>query len=184
MGREKSVYDFAVERGGGKLPDKLTIISLAAQAEGLSYGKYMVKYNYHPPCLEEHPAEDGALAEKPEKKATAPKMRECPQCKKIFRVESNNQRYCSYACQQNHNKAAMRKRYKENHPKPERFCVVCGVLLPKETSIHVVTCSPECRIERVRELGRLERERRKERMEGGQRREPSKEILSGNPEHR
>lgn len=180
MGREKSVYDFAVERRGGKPLDKLTICSLAAQAEGLSYGKYMAKYNYHPPCLEERPAEDRARPEKPEKKAAAPKMRECPQCKKMFRADSNR-RYCGYDCQQKHNIQAMKKRYAERNPKPERFCTVCGVLLPKNTPARVVTCSPECRIERARELERLGRERRKERMEGGQRREPSKEILSGNP---
>lgn len=31
--------------------DPLAICALAAQAEGLSYGKYMVKYSYDPPCL-------------------------------------------------------------------------------------------------------------------------------------
>lgn len=164
--------------------DKLTIISLAAQREGLSYGKYMEKYDYRPPCLEERPAENRAQVEKTKKKPAAPKMKECPQCGKMFRIESHVRRYCSYDCQQNHNKQTMKKRYKENHPKPERFCAVCGVLLPPETSRCVVTCSPECRTERAREMKRLERERRKERMEGGQHRETSERILPGNPEHR
>lgn len=186
MGSEKSVYDFAVERRSGKPLDKLTIISLAAQAEGLSYGHYMAKYDYHPPCLEEHPTEDSEQAEnkKTERKPATPKMKECPQCGKMFQVGSHVRRYCSYDCQQNHNKAVAKKRYEENRPKLERFCAVCGVLLPENTPIRVVTCSPECRIERAKELSRLERERRKERMKGEQRRETSKEILPGNPEHR
>lgn len=183
MGREKSVYDFAVERRSGKPLDKLTIISLAAQAEGLSYGKYMVKYNYHPPCLAEAPAEGELQPKKRVEEPRPQKKKQCPQCKKMFRADSNR-RYCCYDCQQEHNIQAMKKRYAERHPKPERFCAVCGVLLPKNTHAQVVTCSPECRIERAKELSRLERERRKERMEGGQRRETSKEILPGNPEHR
>lgn len=121
----------------------------------------------------EKSVEDRARAEKPGKKPTAPKMKKCPQCGKMFRADSNR-RYCDYDCQQKHNIQAMKKRYAERNPKPERFCTVCGVLLPPETSRCVVTCSPECRIERARELKRLDRERRKERMEGGQRREPSK----------
>lgn len=164
--------------------DKLTIISRAAQREGLSYGKYMVKYNYHPPCLEEIPVAGEPRPKKREKKPTTPITKQCPQCGKMFRAESNNQRYCSYDCQYKHNKAAMKKRYAEKNPKPERFCAVCGILLPENTPIHVVTCSPECRIERAKEISRLKRERRKERMEGGQLRETSKEILPGNPEHR
>lgn len=184
MAHEKSVYDFAVERGRGKDLDKLTIISLAAQREGLSYGKYMVKYNYHPPCLEEIPVEGEPRPKKRDKKPTTPIMKQCPQCGEMFRPDSKIQRYCSYDCQQNHNKAAMKKRYKEANPKPDRFCAVCGILLPKDTPIRVVTCSPECRIERAKEMSRLKGERRKERMEGGQRRETSERILPGNPEHR
>lgn len=34
-----------------KAIDKIVIVNTAARAEGLSYGKYMAKYNWEPPCL-------------------------------------------------------------------------------------------------------------------------------------
>lgn len=36
--------------------DKIGIVNSAALAEGLSYGKYMAKHNWDPPCL--HPFRD------------------------------------------------------------------------------------------------------------------------------
>lgn len=89
-------------RRKAKPMDRLTIVSIAAQKEGLSYGKYMVKHGYAPPCLNNLPEE----IIPPVKKATIPEylkdieqdfkareLRKCRYCGKKFEPESGNQFY-------------------------------------------------------------------------------------------
>lgn len=153
MDRKKSVYDFAVERSSGKPLDRLTICSLAAQAEGLSYGKYMVKYNYHPPCLEERPAENKPRPKKTAYEHTDPdtlvKLTEsvCPQCGKVFYHGGHSQTYCSNECQKEHSRITAVAKYREKHGlEGDRHCLICGRRFSENDHKSRKTCPGECAV--------------------------------------
>lgn len=142
--------------------DNLSIIVNAALAEGLSYGKYMVRYNYDPPCLKK-PTESRSGAEKAKKSAgykpKRAKTRICPQCGKEF--ETNRRRYCSTECQQAHKIEYDRMRSKRvNAAKREdggvRSCQICGKQIPLSRDLRTVTCSSGCANE-LKSRRRMER---------------------------
>lgn len=158
--------------------DKLTILSIAAQKEGLSYGKYMVKYNYAPPCLNIQPEE----IVPPVKKATIPEylknmepytphrtLRNCRYCGKSFEPESGNQFHCSQECSRE--AARAREKQKALAGKAQRYCVICGAPLPLEISARRLTCSKECSEARRQahnsERNKRYRQRKKQASEKG-----------------
>lgn len=143
-------------------PDYLSLCSIAAQKEGLSYGKYMAKYSYHPPCL------DGLLDEimNGKKKKAEPEylknmekdfetrtIRKCRHCGKPFEPDSGNQFHCSREC--SYEAARLREKKKALAGKEQRYCAVCGAELPLNISARILTCSKECSIERKKEYVRL-----------------------------
>lgn len=156
--------------------DRLTILSIAAQKEGLSYGKYMVKYNYDPPCLKNLPEE----IIPPAKKDTVPQylkdmepyikpQRNCRHCGKSFEPESGNQFYCTQEC---HRKAAKaREKQKALAGKVQRYCVICGAPLPLEISARRLTCAKKCseahKLNYMREKNKREWQKRKQSSEKG-----------------
>ncbi len=158
--------------------DRLTILSIAAQKEGLSYGKYMVKYNYAPPCLNNLPEETFP----PVKKAAIPEylknmgpdfqrraMRSCRYCGKTFEPESGNQFHCSQECSRE--AARAREKQKALAGKVQRYCIICGEPLPLAVSARQKTCSKECSKEYHRrydrEKNRKEYQKRKQASEKG-----------------
>lgn len=137
-------------------PDHLTLCSIAAKKEGMSYGKYMAKHNYHPPCL------DGLLDEimrRPPKRFTpeymrdmdadfAPKQpvrKQCAWCGEWFIPKGTNQKYCGANCQYE----AFKKRQRDQalRGKVQRYCTVCGAPLPLAFSSRRLTCSEACSAE-------------------------------------
>lgn len=134
--------------------DKLTLCSIAAQKEGLSYGKYMSKYSYDPPCLKNLP-EDPIP---PVKKAAIPQylqdedyiaplgMRECRFCGETFQPKQRNQFYCGRNCSYEAQKK--RDREKNERGKTQRYCVICGKPLPLSCHANRLTCSKECKEKR------------------------------------
>lgn len=161
--------------------DKLTIISIAAQKEGLSYGKYMAKYGYHPPCLNNLPEE----IIPPEPKTAIPeylkdmekdfqdqgeKLKKCKVCGGLYEPIRGNQRYCSKACNEVARKERERKKVLEG--KVQRYCEICGKPLPLEMSAARLTCSKECCAEHKRRYDRKKnkqyREAQKEAREKGE----------------
>lgn len=142
--------------------DRLSLIVSAALAEGLSYGKYMLKYNYDPPCLKNPPPR--ASPEKPPdvRRRTFP-PKECRHCGAVFTPHHNSQIYCTPKCQRNHKLTLYKLRCASENNTVERFCVVCGKALPPNTKSQVITCSPECRMIRKQIRKRDAQRRRKER---------------------
>lgn len=159
-------------------PDRLTLCSIAAQKEGMSYGKYMAKYNYAPPCL------DGLLDEimrQPVKKSKpeylknleedfAPKQpaqKRCIRCGEWFAPINGNQKYCGANCQYE----AFKERQREQalRGKAQRFCTVCGAPLPLAFSSRRLTCSKECsqahKKEYFREKNKKQWKKRKQALE-------------------
>lgn len=129
--------------------DRLSLIVSAALAEGLSYGKYMQKYNYDPPCLKNPPPRASpAKSCAPVRKSFPPKV--CRHCGIAFTPHHNSQRYCTPKCQQAHKQELYRRRYAAKKDTQERFCVVCGTPLPPNTKSQVITCSPDCSVIRRR----------------------------------
>lgn len=150
--------------GRSKTPlDYLTLCSIAAQKEGLSYGKYMAKYNYAPPCLDGLQDE---IMRQPEKKSKPeylknmeedfvqkqPAQRQCIRCGEWFTPKNGNQRYCGTECQYE----AIKKRQRDQalQGKVQRYCAICGAPLPLSTSVRILTCSKACSEERKREYER------------------------------
>lgn len=144
--------------------DNLTLCSLAAEKERLSYGKYMSKYHYHPPCLEDRNPEEIIP---PVPKATLPQylkdvekdfnpkepvQKRCLQCGEWFVPKNGNQKYCGTDCQYE----AFKKRQRDQalRGKEQRYCAICGAPLPLSTSIRILTCSKACSEERKREYER------------------------------
>lgn len=146
--------------------DKLTILSLAAQKEGLSYGKYMAKYNYDPPCLRD-PQE--LLYPKPEIPENLEGFepvkwqKQCPVCGKSF--PGNKRTYCSDQCYAV--ATSIRQKEKRMEGKEQRYCAVCGKPLPLNLSVRVVTCSKACSAARAREWERKKSKQRKETVKNG-----------------
>lgn len=131
--------------------DRLTIISIAAQKEGISYGKYMAKYKYDPPCLKNLPEETFP----PVKGAAIPEhlknmephtphraLRNCRYCGKPFEPASGNQFHCSQACSREGARA--REKQKALAGKTQRYCIICNAPLPLAVSANRLTCSKEC----------------------------------------
>lgn len=131
-----------------KKKDNISIIVDAALAEGLSYGKYMVKYNYDPPCIKKPKTEEPAPIEKAVPKSEPIlKVRICPQCGKEFRTVRRT--YCSTDCQQDHKRKYDQKRIAQIYIDRKekigvRYCAVCGKQIPIERRMTAVTCSKEC----------------------------------------
>lgn len=136
--------------------DRLTLISIAAEKEGLSYGKYMVKYNYNPPCLEgiqeeslgkdrrvaRNLVEEDYIPEKPKK--------QCIVCGEWFQQKRKDQICCGGNCQ--YERAKARDREKHLAGKEQRYCEICGKPLKLSVSAKVFTCSPECSKERDKKM--------------------------------
>lgn len=134
-------------------PDHLTLCSIAAHKEGLSYGKYMAKHNYSPPCL------NGLLNEimrQPQKKAKPeylknmeadfipwqPPKKQCIWCGEQFIPKRMDQKYCGANCQ--YEAIKKRQRDKALQGKAQRYCTVCGAPLPLALSPRRLTCSKAC----------------------------------------
>lgn len=156
--------------------DRLTILSIAAQKEGLSYGKYMAKYNYAPPCLNNLPEEimppvkKSAIPEYRKEDYIAPlEMRECKFCGDTFQPEKRNQLYCGRNC--SYEAAKKRDREKHTMGKVQRYCVICGGPLPLSCHANRLTCSKACSEKRKiiynRARGKQYRENRKQTPEKG-----------------
>lgn len=144
--------------------DNLTLCSLAAQKERLSYGKYMSKYHYHPPCLADRKPEEIIP---PVPKATVPQyltdtkknyrrkepvQKQCLRCGEWFVPKNGNQKYCGANCQ--YEEAKKRQKNRTGRGKVQRWCAVCGEALPMSISERVLTCSPACSMERRRILAK------------------------------
>lgn len=144
--------------------DRLTLCAIAAEKEGLSYGKYMVKYDYSPPCLG-YPQKEPSLSPPPPAALERAQVLACPECGKQF-YALRKRTYCSYDCQYRHNKKAMTQRYAQSHQREPRRCEVCGIEIPHPTSVKQVCCSAECAAERHRERARIRSEERRKRLKG------------------
>lgn len=154
--------------------DKLTILSLAAQREGLSYGKYMAKYNYDPPCLRQ-PQE--LLYQKPEipenLEALEPVKgeKQCPVCGKCF-PSGTRRVYCSEECYAKN--TSVREKARRAEGKEQRYCAICGKPLPMSTSARVRTCSKACSsMWQSKASSRRDKERRKKQKEQAEKGEVS-----------
>lgn len=156
--------------------DRLTILSIAAQKEGLSYGKYMAKYNYEPPCLKNLPEEilppvkEAAPARY--LKGTEPYIkaqRKCRYCGESFEPKNGNQFYCNWECQRKAAKAMEKQKYRAG--KVQRYCIICNAPLPLEVSANRVTCSRECseahKRNYMREKSRRQQQKRKQALGKG-----------------
>lgn len=155
--------------------DRLTILSIAAQKEGLSYGKYMAKYNYAPPCLNNLPEEimppvkKSAILEhlkNMEPYSPHRALRNCRYCGKSFEPESGNQFHCSRECSREGARA--REREKALAGKVQRYCIICHAPLPLSASANRLTCSKECseahRQEYMREKSKRDWQKRKRKQ--------------------
>lgn len=130
--------------------DALTIVSIAAQKEGLSYGKYMVKHGYNPPCLR-NPAEMGKLIGSAMESGQAAEnlcpagevkwQKQCPVCGRYFQPGTRRV-YCSDQCQAVN--TSRREKARRLEGKQPRYCEVCGKPIPLNQSVRVVTCSKAC----------------------------------------
>lgn len=129
--------------------DRLTLCAIAAEWEGLSYGKYMVRYDYRPPCLGYAPKEQRPPDPLPTTLEAVHTL-VCPECgKQFFAVRKRT--YCCYDCQYRHNRKAMAQRHAQSHQRASRHCEVCEILIAHPVSVKQVCCSPECAAERHRE---------------------------------
>lgn len=134
-----------------KKQDNLSIIVNAALAEGLSYGKYMARYNYDPPCIK-NPTDSHTAPDKAKRKVTSRRrneeMRICPWCGESFRTVKRT--YCSMTCQQiaaterRKKKSAELTLERKQNAEP-RYCVLCGKQIPAERSALATSCSDKCR---------------------------------------
>ena len=87
-----------------KKPDYLTMCSIAAQEDGMSYGKYMAMHGYHPPEL--------ADVEGVEVPQGIPKI--CPNCGKVFYDSTTKRKvYCSFDCQRTFCDRQAAQRYRD-----------------------------------------------------------------------
>lgn len=124
--------------------DKLTIISLAAQKEGLSYGKYMTKYNYDPPCLRQPQELLYTKPEIPENLETSEPVKwekQCPVCGKRF-PSGTRRVYCSKGCYAKN--ASDRQKTRRAEGKEQRYCAICGNPLPLSSDTRRRCCSKAC----------------------------------------
>lgn len=118
--------------------DNLAVCSTAALAEGLSYGKYMAKYNCRPPCLV------GVEAVPIVKVETEKRVRNCKWCGKEFNVSHGSQYYCCY----DHQRAANQERQRcvAERDRANRKCAVCGGAIPGDRSLKAKYCSKKCKM--------------------------------------
>ena len=87
-----------------KKPDYLTMCSIAAQEDGMSYGKYMAMHGYHPPIRID--------AEGVEVPQGIPKI--CPNCGKVFYDSTTKRKvYCSFDCQRTFCDRQAAQRYRD-----------------------------------------------------------------------
>lgn len=91
--------------------DKIEIAVKAALAEGLSYGKYMAKYNWDPPCL--HPFRD--VYDTPEVKRCKVCGREIP--KPRLRM---NAKTCCAVCGDELHRKSYAERQRRNREEKEK----------------------------------------------------------------
>lgn len=138
-----------------KILDRITIISMAAEKEGLSYGKYMAKHNYAPPCLENVPEEGITVEEKPdvagnlngEVEKPIRWEKSCVVCGEWFTPNRRDQVCCSRECMRERGRERERLKYLEG--KVQRYCEICGEPLPLSVSPRIFTCSKACSAERA-----------------------------------
>lgn len=129
-----------------KKKDDICVIVTAALAEGLSYGKYMAKYNYDPPCLKSlsegnYGGDNGK--ETTQKEQPKEILKVCPQCGKEFLTIRRI--YCSTDCQQEHNAEYNKRAYiKRKLERGDRYCVMCMKVIPVERRASAKTCSDKC----------------------------------------
>lgn len=141
-----------------KPPDHLTLCSIAAQKEGLSYGKYMAKHNYHPPCLDDLLDE---IMRQQNMEADfipwQPPKKQCAWCGEWFIRKGTNQKYCGANCQYE----AFKKRQRDQalRGKVQRYCTVCGAPLPLAFSSRRLTCSEACSAEHKKAYSKAKNKR-------------------------
>lgn len=132
--------------------DALALCAIAAWDEGLSYGKYMAKYGYRPPCLEG--------LEEPKQKKKQPEVRKCAKCGAEFSPCQAKQRFCGYTCNVLYYEGRRRHERQLARQKP---CVICGELLPLGSASTRVCCSnPACKRERNHQMEHLRRKKNKD----------------------
>ena len=127
-----------VERAPGKKRkklDRLTRDVLAAEAAGMSYGKWKVLHPHTPDEDEEEEQEmdpDSVVVN-------------CEYCGERFVKSKNNQakRFCSANCQKNYNTAKRREKARQEAIGRPAVCRVCGADFMADYQ-HRVYCSSEC----------------------------------------
>lgn len=94
------------------------------------------------------PQKAAAAPEKPHSPAYPP--RKCGICNREFTPATFHQKYCCSGCAEQGNREKAKARYAQKAPETDRFCAVCGALIPKGTHLGAKVCSEICRTERNR----------------------------------
>lgn len=85
--------------------DNLAICAIAATDAGMTYGKYMAKYNWHPPVTRQEPD-----------LSAWDDLRICQCCGQPFHGDYHFRRFCSYECRYLYGNMRKRKGFaKQQH---------------------------------------------------------------------
>lgn len=137
--------------------DNLTACAIAAEKMGMSYGKYMA-LGYRPEGFEHK-------TKKPEE---LEKTRVCPFCGKTFSMDgcNRNKVYCSEECRvKKGSERYLEKYHASKQGQEDRYCAICGNVIPKNRHPSSKTCSIACSSEYAHikqlEYGRERRRKKK-----------------------
>lgn len=138
--------------------DAISTIVSAALAQGLSYGKYMAKYNYRPPCIY---GIEQKKQKKPEDLDFDQEVTDkiCVICGNAFPPGRSRQaKTCSLECS-----AALERMHQMLPGTFDRLhgrkCMICGAEIPETVHASRKVCSEACREEKKRRDSR-ERQRK------------------------
>lgn len=135
-----------------KKPDAISTIVSAALAEGLSYGKYMAKYGYRPPCI--YGAQEKPPEKKPEPKPV-PTDYEADVTDKVCVICGGNfppgrSRQSKTCCKECGEKLTRRTKRQIG----DRKCAYCGMEIPYAAQLSAKYCCKKCQKAAYRQAAR------------------------------